>query len=145
MAPEPSGATLPAMSAADVELVRAGFETLTREGVEGTLALIHPEFEMTTPPGLAAEPDTYRGREGMRRYWDSFDDGMEDVEFVVREFEDLGGGHVLTPSVLRGRGRSTGIEVSQEVVLVWELRDEMAYRIRIFTSLEDARASVPST
>jgi ketosteroid isomerase-like protein len=132
------------MSAADVELVRSGFEILSREGVEASLALIHPEFEMTTPPGLAAEPDTYRGREGMRRYWDSFDDGMEDVEFVVREFEDLGGGHVLTPSVLQGRGLSTGIEVSQEVILVWELRDEMAYRIRIFTSLEAARASVAS-
>jgi ketosteroid isomerase-like protein len=130
------------MSAEDVEMVRAGFETLTREGVEGVLPLIHPDFEMSTPPGLAAEPDTYRGRDGMRRYWDSFGDGMEGIEFAGRDFEDLGGGKVLGTALLRGRGRSTGIEVSQEVVLVWEVRDAMAYRIHVFASVEEARASV---
>ncbi len=144
MVPEPSPATLPAMSAADVEMVRSGFETLAQDGVEGLLRLVHPEFEMTTPVGLAAEPDTYRGREGMRRYWDSFGDGMEGVEFVARDFEDLGEGRVLNTSVLRGRGLSTGIEVSQEVVLVWEIRDEMAYRVGVFASVEEARASVTS-
>jgi ketosteroid isomerase-like protein len=132
------------MSAADVEMVRAGFETLAREGVEGLLRLVHPEFEMTTPPGLAAEPDTYRGRDGMRRYWDSFGDGMEGVEFAARGFEDLGGGNVLNMSVLRGRGRSTGIEVSQDVVLVWEVRDAMAYRVNVFATEEEARAAFPA-
>ncbi len=132
------------MSDADVEMVRSGFETLAREGVEGLLPLIHPEFEMTTPPGLAAEPDTYRGREGMRRYWDSFGDGMEDIEFLPLELEDLGGGHVLNRALLRGRGRTTGIEVSQEVVLVWEVRDAMAYKVNVFASGEEARASVAS-
>ena len=132
------------MSDADVEMVRSGFETLAREGVEGLLPLIHPEFEMTTPPGLAAEPDTYRGREGMRRYWDSFGDGMEDIEFLPLELEDLGGGHVLNRALLRGRGRTTGIEVTQEVVLVWEVRDAMAYKVNVFASGEEARASVAS-
>ncbi len=125
-------------------MMRSGFETLAREGVEGLLPLVHPEFEMTTPSALAAEPDTYRGREGMRRYWDSFDDGMEGIEFIARDFEDLGGGRVLNTAVLRGRGRSTGIEVEQEVILVWEVRDEMAYRCLIFASVEEARASVAS-
>ncbi len=142
MVPEPSGATLPPVSAADVEMVRAGFETLAQEGLEGILPLIHPEFEMTTPPGLAAEPDTYRGREGMQRYWDSFGDGMEGIGFAARDFEDLGEGRVLATAVLRGRGRSSGIEVSQEVVLVWEVRDAMAYRIHVFATIEEARASV---
>ncbi len=131
------------MSAADVEMVRSGFETLAREGVEGLLPLIHPEFEMTTPVGLAAEPDTYRGRQGMRRYWESFGDGIEEIEFVARGFEDLDQGRVLNVAVLRGRGRSTGIEVSQEVVLVWEVRDAMAYRVDIFASEEEARAAFP--
>lgn len=132
------------MSDADVEMVRSGFETLAREGVEGLLPLIHPEFEMTTPPGLAAEPDTYRGREGMRRYWDSFGDGMEDIEFLPLELEDLGGGRVLNKALLRGKGRTTGIEVTQEVVLVWEVRDAMAYKVNVFATGEEARASVAS-
>src|SRR4029079_7945252 len=61
-----------AMSEADVELVRRGFEALEVGDAEALIPLVHPEFEMTTPAGLAAEPDTYRGQEGVRRYFDSF-------------------------------------------------------------------------
>jgi ketosteroid isomerase-like protein len=133
------------MSEADIEMVRSGFKTLARDGVDGLIPLVHPEFEMTTPAALAAEPDTYRGREGMRRYWDSFGDGMEAVEFIAGEFEDLGDGNVLTMALLRGRGRTTGIEVEQEVVLIWEVRDAMAYRVNIFATADEARAFVAGT
>ena len=43
--------------------------------------MIHPEFEVTTPQSLASEPDTYRGHEGIRRYFDSFYEAMENVYF----------------------------------------------------------------
>ncbi len=131
------------MAETDVEMVRAGFETLRRGGVESLIALVHPEFEMTTPSALAAEPDTYRGREGMRRYWESFGDGMEDVRFTADDFEDLGDGRVLNLARLQGRGPTTGIEVSQEIVLIWEVRDEQAYRCHIYASVEEARAASP--
>ncbi|HET8592451.1 MAG TPA: nuclear transport factor 2 family protein, partial [Solirubrobacterales bacterium] len=64
------------MTEQEAELVRRGFERLREAGVEGLLPFIHPEFEVTTPASLAAEPDTYRGREGIRRYFDSFGDAM---------------------------------------------------------------------
>jgi ketosteroid isomerase-like protein len=130
------------MSEKDVEMVRNGYATLARDGVESMLEFVHPDFEMTTPAALSAEPDTYSGREGMRRYWAGFDGGMEDVQFIPGDLEDLGGGRVLSVSVLRGRGRTTGIEVEQQIVLVWEVRDEMAYRIGIFATVEEARASL---
>lgn len=131
------------MAETDVEMVRDGFEALRRGGVESLIELVHPEFEMTTPAALAAEPDTYRGREGMRRYWESFGDGMEDVRFTADDFEDLGDGRVLTLARLQGRGPTTGIEVSQEVVLIWEVRDAKAYRCHIYASVEEARAASP--
>ena len=40
---------------------------------------------MTTPANLAAEPDTYRGHEGIRRYFDSFYDVMDEVRFRLNE------------------------------------------------------------
>jgi len=51
----------------DVELVKQAFEALAQGGYETLLPLIDPDFEMITPPGLAAEPDTYRGPDGVRR------------------------------------------------------------------------------
>lgn len=133
------------MTEQEAELVRRGFERLREAGVEGLLAFIHPEFEVTTPASLAAEPDTYRGREGIRRYFDSFGDAMEDVRFEGHRFEDLGEGRVLVPFTLSARGRATGIEVEQQAVQIWELRDGLAYRLSLFPSEREALASLEPT
>jgi ketosteroid isomerase-like protein len=121
----------------DIAVVRAGFEALSERGVEGLMPLIHPEFEVTTPPGLAAEPDTYRGPDGVRRYFDSFYDAMDEVRFEPREFREAGG-RVIVPVTLTARGRTTGIEATQELVLTWTLRDGRATRVEVFATLDEA-------
>lgn len=128
------------MSERDIELVQAGFDALREDGVEGLLPLIHPEFEMTTPPQLAAEPDTYRGPEGIRRYFDSFYDAMDEVRFEPGNFVE-NRGRVIVPVTLIARGRSTGIEARQELVLVWWLRDGKAVRLAAFAGLDEAMAA----
>jgi ketosteroid isomerase-like protein len=129
------------MAEADVEVARRGFDAFADEGVEGLVRFLHPDFEMTTPPGLAAEPDTYRGHDGIRRYFSSFYDVMDDITFEIDEFEDLGGGRVLGVSRLRARGQATGIEVEQEVTQVCEIEDGLVRRIHVFPSPEEGRAA----
>ena len=92
---------------------------------------------MTTPANLAAEPDTYRGPEGVRRYFDSFYDAMDEVRFEPGEFREVGG-RVIAQSTLIARGRATGIEAEQEVVLVWSLRDDQVIRVEVFATLDEA-------
>jgi ketosteroid isomerase-like protein len=125
------------MSGQNVELVRGGFEALSEGGVEALLAFIHPEFEVTTPADLASEPDTYRGHEGIRRYFDSFYEAMDEVRFEPREFREAGG-RVIVPVTLTARGRTTGIEASQELVMVWSLRDDQAIRVETYGTLDEA-------
>jgi ketosteroid isomerase-like protein len=109
-----------------------------REGdPEAMMPFIHPEFEVTTPPGLAAEPDTYRGPEGIRRYFDSFYDAMDRVTFDADEFIPVGD-RVVVRSVLRTRGRSSGIEAEQNIALVYELKDGKAYRISVYATVGEA-------
>lgn len=60
------------MAQDNIELIKRGFEALKENGVEGLLLFIAEDFEVTTPAALASEPDTYRGHEGIRRYFDSF-------------------------------------------------------------------------
>jgi ketosteroid isomerase-like protein len=128
------------MSATNVDLVRSGFETLGEAGVEGLLPFIHPEFEVTTPPGLAAEPDTYRGPEGVRRYFDSFYEAMDEVSFDAKDFIPVGE-RVVVPMTLRARGRTTGIVAEQDIVQIWELRGEKAIRVEVFATLDEAMAA----
>jgi ketosteroid isomerase-like protein len=127
------------MAESDLELIRRGFDALEAGDAEGLIHLVHPDFEMTTPAALASEPDTYRGADGVRRYFDSFYEAMDEVGVHAERFEDLGGGRVLTPSILRARGRSTGLVAEQRVVLVWEVRDQLVQRLNIFASEEEAQ------
>jgi ketosteroid isomerase-like protein len=125
------------MSKTNVDLVRQGFEAMRDGDVEAMLPFIHPDFEATTPPALAAEPDTYRGAEGIRRYFDSFYEAMDRVAFEAADFIPIGE-RVVVPMTLRARGRTTGIETAQEVVLIWDVKDGKAIRIEVHATLEEA-------
>lgn len=126
------------MSDDNVEIIRRGFETMQRDGWQTLFSLIDPEFELTTPPDLAMEPDTYRGEAGLRRYFESFEDAMEDIQ-IVPEGEFLGAGEkVFVPFRLSARGRETGIEATQHAFQVWTMRAGRGLRVEIFASREQA-------
>jgi ketosteroid isomerase-like protein len=126
------------MSEENVEIIRRGFETMQRDGWQTLFSLIDPEFELTTPPDLAMEPDTYRGEAGLRRYFESFEDAMEDIQ-IVPEGEFLGAGDkVFVPFRLSARGRETGIEATQHAFQVWTMRAGKGLRVEIFASREQA-------
>ena len=126
------------MSDRNVELVRRGFEAIERDGWQALIPLLDPEFQMTTPPDLAMEPDTYRGEEGLRRYFESFEDAMEDIR-IVPEGDLLGAGdRVFVPFRLFARGKETGIGAEQRGFQVWTMREGKALRVEVFASREDA-------
>jgi ketosteroid isomerase-like protein len=125
------------MSQANVDRLREGFEAFNRDGVEAILELIDPDFEAKTPPELSVEPDTYRGHEGVRRYFESFYDVMEYVQLNPTEFIDAGD-DVVIPMVVSVKGRDTGIEVDQHVVQVWTMRDGKAVRVRAYAGKAEA-------
>jgi ketosteroid isomerase-like protein len=125
----------------NLDLIRQGFKDLAAEGYEAMLPLIAPDFELTTPPGLAAEPDTYRGPEGLTRYFESFYEAMDEIRFEPQEFREIGD-WVVVPFVLTAKGRSTGLEAEQEGVMAWKLRDGKAVRLEVFAELEQALAAV---
>lgn len=126
------------MSDENVEIIRRGFETMQRDGWQTLFSMIDPEFELTTPADLAMEPDTYRGEAGLRRYFESFEDAMEDIQ-IVPEGEFLGAGEkVFVPFRLSARGRETGIEATQHAFQVWTMRAGKGLRVEIFASRERA-------
>jgi uncharacterized protein len=128
------------MSEENVEVVRRGFEALREGDVEALLPMIGEEFEVTTPPSLASEPDTYRGHDGLRRYFDSFYEAMDRIRFEPREFIPVGD-LVVVPFTLSARGRTTGLEFDQSAVMVWTVSDGRAVGLELFTALEDAIAA----
>ena len=119
------------MSQENVEIVRRAYALLAEQGVEAVLAFAHPECESTTPPSLASEPGTYRGHEGVRRWWGSFGDAMEGVYFEGQEFTAVGD-KVLVDTKMHARGRTTGIDTEQRAFLIWTLRDGLVTGVETF-------------
>jgi ketosteroid isomerase-like protein len=125
------------MASDNVEIARSGFEALAEGGVEALLDFIHEDFEVTTTPGLAAEPDTYRGHDGIRRYFDSFYEVMNEVRFEPHKFHAVGD-KVVIELTLHARGKATGLEAGQQLVQVWTLKDEKAIKVEVFATLDEA-------
>jgi ketosteroid isomerase-like protein len=123
-----------------IAIVRRAGEALVEDGVEGLLPFIHPEFESTIPPELSLEPATYRGVEGVRRYFDSFYEAVDEVRFEPEDYIPAAG-RVVVPSRVVVRGRGSGAEASQHLVLVWAFRDHKVASITPFATLDEALAA----
>jgi hypothetical protein len=119
------------VSQKNVEIMRSAYAALAEQGVDAVLAFTDPQFEATTPPSLASEPDTYRGHEGVLRYFGSFGDAMEGVYFEGQEFTSVGE-KVVVDTKMHARGRATGIEAEQRAFLVWTLREGMVTTVETF-------------
>ncbi len=125
-------------------VVRKALDSLAERGIDGMLAFIHEDFEMYTPPEFAAEPDTYRGPDGVRRWFDSFYEVMDRVGLEARDLVEVDGGQVVGTIRITARGASTGIETSQETPLLCTVRDGKILGMSFFSTREEALAAVGS-
>jgi ketosteroid isomerase-like protein len=125
------------MSRENVETLRAGFDAFNSADIERILGFIHPDFEAAIPPEFSAEPDTYRGHDGVRRYFQSFQDVMDEIRFAPERFWDAGDSVVVAARVT-AKGRQTAIAVEQRLAQVWSIRDGKAIGVRTYASASEA-------
>ncbi len=126
------------MAESGVDIVRSAFEA-SAGGAEEMLAYVHPEFEMTTPGQIAAEPGTYRGHDGVRRWFDTFYEVMDRVALKpIEVVATARGDRVAVEFDLVARGRSSGIEAIQRAVALCALTDEKLSRIEFYATLPEA-------
>jgi ketosteroid isomerase-like protein len=140
----------------NIELLLAGLEAFNSGDVERILTFVDPRFEVTIPRELSAEPDTYRGFEGVRRYFETFAEAMDEIRFHAERVWEAGAGvdssaedpaaeDLVVEMRLTALGRQTGIPVEQRVYLVWTVREGKALRVQTYPSLREAlaRAGMP--
>jgi ketosteroid isomerase-like protein len=126
------------VSESDVELLRETLRTLNEDGVEAVLSFIHPDFEFSTPPSISVEPETYRGHDGLRRYFDQWYDAADLVRVLPEQFLDAGD-RVVVEIRLVARGRETGIESELRAAMVWHVSGRQATECEIFPTLDEAK------
>jgi ketosteroid isomerase-like protein len=130
------------VSDAPVDVVRRLFEHLDSGRLAEAIELLSEDFVTVVPPSMSAEPDSYHGHEGVRRYFAAFEGQLDDVRFEALDMIEAGD-RVLVPLRLRGRGVTSGIEVEQSAVAVHQVRGGKVTRIDPHPDLESAYASLP--
>jgi ketosteroid isomerase-like protein len=125
------------MSPENMQVVRQVLEAFNGEDIERILAFTHPDAEVEISPDVSAEPDTYRGHDGMRRYFQSFRDAMEEIRFEPEQLWSAGES-VVVALRLTARGRQTAILVEQRSAGIWDICDGKVIRVRSYASPKDA-------
>jgi ketosteroid isomerase-like protein len=125
------------MSQENVETVRQILGAFNSEDLERILSFAHPDLEVEISPEVSTEPDTYRGHDGMRRYFESFRDAMDEIRFEPEQLWDADPS-VVVALRLTARGRQTAILVEQRSGGAWTFSDGKVLRIRSYGSATEA-------
>jgi ketosteroid isomerase-like protein len=126
------------VSESNLEVVRRLFDQYAEGGVEAILDGADENIVIEIPSDLSAEPDTYHGHDGVRRYFAGFEGMIDDVRYEAFELS-AEGDFVLAHSRMSGRGVSSGLEVNLEVYVLHELAGGKIVRIRPYADLESAK------
>jgi ketosteroid isomerase-like protein len=123
------------------ERVRSIFETHNR-GPEVLLdsleEIFHPEIVWTPAVIGGLEGGSYRGYEGIRRYYDERADVFGEGQVHVLGFEPVGDEMVVAHVLSTGVGRASGAKLEQELWMFARICDGRVIRWHAFTSRADA-------
>ena len=121
------------MSGANVELLQAAYDAISRKDLDAFLALTHPEIEFRS---LIAEAEgrTFQGHDGVRAWWDSVIRSLD----VQPRPEGIEGFRDRGITCLQLTGSVGGVEVSQTMWMSWRVRDGQIIWWATFRTEEEA-------
>ena len=127
------------MSEANVELVRRAYEALNAGDMDGLIEICDPGFELDMEERVF-NPATYRGHDGIRRFYAEVREVWEDYRWEPEELIDRGD-QVVALLHARGRGRGSGLEIDRRVAMVWTVAGEKTLALRFYVDREAALRS----
>ncbi len=122
------------MSEENLAVLRKGYAAVNRGDIDGFLATVHPDVEFTSLIA-EAEGETFRGHDGVRRWWTEVVLPLGGLNAEPEGLRDLGD-TVIARIVATYRPR--GVEVSQRIWLVIRFRDGKATWWQFFRTEDEA-------
>ena len=96
------------------------------------------EFKPITVGAVGSHGATYRGRDGMERYYHDRAEAFDGGEVHIRSLEPVGNA-VIVHALSTARGRASGANVEEDITLVYWSRDGRLVRGQAFRSGQEAR------
>jgi ketosteroid isomerase-like protein len=122
------------MSAENVKTLMSSYSAATQGDLKAFLATVHPDVEFTSLIA-EAEGETFRGHEGVRRWWNEVVLPLGGLHGEPEEFRDLGE-TVLVRNL--ATYRPGGVEVPQTIWHLVRYRDGTAIWWEFFRTEREA-------
>ena len=129
------------MSQENVELVRLSVDATNRRDL-ATLDGIWSEDGEFHSTFAASEGRVFRGRQGIRDYFDTLGEVFDDMRIEIEEITDVGEDRLVVELRVSGRGKGSGVNVEQRNGQVWTIVDSKVVRIDSYMSSTDAFEAV---
>jgi ketosteroid isomerase-like protein len=122
----------------NAEIVRRFYERWSKQDLDGVLECAHPEIEFDWSASRAPFGGVYTGHEGLTRFWTELRDAWEEFSLEIVEVVECDGERLVTVTVVRGRGRGSGIRMEAGGAMLWTLREGTIVSGRFFQNKEEA-------
>jgi ketosteroid isomerase-like protein len=126
------------MAPSDQEILRSAFEAFSRGDIDAVLELCDPEVVVRDPERTGT---TFRGPDGLRQFFEEWLENWEEYRAEPVELTEAGD-EVLVHARQTGKGKLSGIEIDQDLFVVFRMRDGKFLEYRLYTKREGALASM---
>jgi ketosteroid isomerase-like protein len=125
-------------------IARRGLEVLVRRSYEEARTLCSEDVELWTLYDVDGKPPKFRGRDGLRAWFDRLDELWAFIDVRDVELVDQPGGWVLMRVDVRLRGRGSPSEFEPQISVAIEVRDGLITRFGLFVDESRALAMIGS-
>jgi ketosteroid isomerase-like protein len=131
------------MTAANLAATQNLFRIWNSRDFEALIPFVTDDVEWRPATMSAVEGGSFTGAEGMRRFFDEWDQTWKLWEVEPAEVRDLGS-QVLVLGHVHAEGRGSGLTLDQEVAYLFEFRDGLLARGATFFSHDEGIAAAAS-
>jgi ketosteroid isomerase-like protein len=131
------------MSKQSVEIVRRILASVNQANWDEAVAAFAPDAAVTVEPDVSPNPDSYRGSDRIRWFWESVARAWSNVKVELQSIEFIEG-QVIADILLTMTGRSTRVEVRSFQTHLFCIRDGRVVSLRMFGERDHALDAVKS-
>jgi uncharacterized protein len=125
----------------NVEILKRAYQALNEGDINAALDVLEPDAEWSEQHSELPEASTYRGREAIRAFLESFLESWNEFKQETERLVDVGD-RVAVLLLSTARGRGSGIEVERRYAHLWTMRNGKGTRVEAYADQEAALAAL---
>jgi ketosteroid isomerase-like protein len=130
------------MSQENVEIVRRFEDSWTSRDLDAAMECGDGEFEFDWSDSMGPFKGTYKGHDGLARFWTDMLDAWEHFSPEMVEVIEFGQEGLITVDLVRARGKGSGIDMEARGAMLWSVREGKILRGKMFQTKDKALKAV---